>query len=266
MKKYFSLKNRTILGALVRADFKVRYQGSMLGYAWSLLRPLLVFAVLYVVFVYIFPLGKGVEHFPTYLLAGIIFWNYFVESTGMGLTSVVARGELLRKINLPKYLLVFSTTASSLINFFFGFIVLTIFALANGVVPNISWLLIIPLVLELTILSAGISFLLSPLYVKYRDISYIWEVVIQMGFYATAIIFPLSSVAVNLHKWFFLNPVSQIIQDARYVLATKTSVTLWSVADIGWIRTAFPFVVIGIIVLSGSLLFKKRSKTFAEDI
>jgi len=264
--KYFNLRNRTILGALVRTDFKIRYQGSFLGYAWSLLRPLLVFAVLYVVFVYIFPLGKGVEHFPTYLLTGIIFWNYFVESTVMGLTSVVARGDLLRKVNLPRYLLVFSSALSALVNFGFGFIVLTIFALLDGIMPNLGWLLIVPIVCELALFSIGISLLLSSLYVRYRDVSYIWEVFIQMGFYASAIIFPLSSVAVSMQKWFFINPIVQIIQDARYVLATNTSATIWSTQGVDWLIKLAPFLIITIIFILGVFTFRSRSKTFAEEI
>ncbi len=216
--KYFSSRNRAILGELVRADFKVRYQNSVLGYAWSVLRPLFLFATLYVIFVYVFPIGKSVEHFPVYLLTGIMLWNFFGESTNMGLTSVVARGDLIRKINLPKYLLVVSSSCSALINLCFGMLVLVIFALLNGIAPSVRWLLIIPVVFELFAFSVGISMLLSSLYVKYRDISYIWEVLLQIGFYASMIIFPISSVAENLRKWFFINPITQIAQDARWVL------------------------------------------------
>lgn len=262
--RYFSVRNRAILGELVRADFKVRYQGSVLGYAWSLLRPLLLFSVLYVIFVYIIPLGKGVENFPVYLLTGVILWNFFSESTSQGVMSVVARGDLIRKINLPKYLLVFSTAMSALINLFFGIVVLFIFALISGITPSIKWLMLIPLVFELLVLSVSISFLLSSLYVKFRDISYIWEVFLQIGLYATAIIFPLSAVDPSLRKWFFLNPVAQIIQDARYFLATDTSVTLWS--TVSNIRLVIPFVVIALLAIIGGLVFKKRSRTFAEDI
>lgn len=262
--KYLSVRNRSILSELVRSDFKVRYQGSVLGYAWSLLRPLLLFTVLYVIFVYIIPLGKGVPHYPVYLLAGVMLWNFFAESTSQGLTSVVARGDLIRKINLPKYLLVFSSVMSALINLFFGMIVLIIFALVDGVVPSIQWLLVIPLVAELFVLSIGISFLLSSLYVKFRDVSYIWEVFLQIGFYASAIIFPLSSVAAPLRKWFFINPVAQIIQDVRYILATDSSVTIWS--TVGWLRELLPFLIIAISVIVGGLVFKRRSRTFAEDI
>lgn len=258
------MRNRTILKEMVRVDFKVRYQGSVLGYAWSLLRPLLLFAVLYVIFVYVIPLGKGVEHFPVYLLTGVIFWNFFVESTIQGLTSIVARGDLIRKINIPRYLLVVSSAVLALINLGLSLIVLVIFALLNGVVPSPSWILLIPLILEIFTLSVGISFLLSSLYVKFRDISYIWEVFIQIGFYASAIIFPLSSVAEPLRKWFFLNPVVQIIQDARYLLATKDSIVIWS--SVGAIRIWVPFIVIIGICIFGGLAFRARSKTFAEDI
>lgn len=223
-----------------------------------------MFAVLYVIFVYVIPLGKGVEHFPVYLLTGVIFWNFFVESTIQGLTSIVARGDLIRKINIPRYLLVVSSAVLALINLGLSLIVLVIFALLNGVVPSPSWILLIPLILEIFTLSVGISFLLSSLYVKFRDISYIWEVFIQIGFYASAIIFPLSSVAESLRKWFFLNPVVQIIQDARYILATKSSVVIWS--SVSQIRMLVPFVMIAAIAIVGGLVFRARSKTFAEDI
>lgn len=262
--KYFSVRNRSILKELVRADFKVRYQGSVLGYAWSLLRPLFLFAVLYVIFVYIIPLGKGVEHYPVYLLTGVMLWNFFSEATNQGLSSVVARGDLIRKINIPRYLLVISTSLSALINLILGLLVIIIFALFNGVAPSLNWFFMLPLIFELFALSVGISFLLSSLFVKFRDIAYIWEVVLQIGFYASAIIFPLSSVPTHLLPWFFLNPVVQIIQDARYVLATNTSITIWS--TVGWVRTAVPFLIIIIISVFGGWVFKRRSKTFAEDI
>ncbi len=264
--KYFSVRNRAILSELVRADFKVRYQGSVLGYAWSLLRPLFLFLTLYVIFVYVFPIGNAVEHFPVYLLTGVIFWNFFSEATTIGLLSVVSRGDLIRKINIPKYLLVISNALSALINFGFGMIVIFAFALISGVKPSFEWLLIIPLVAEMFILAIGISFLLSSLYVKFRDISYIWEVFLQIGFYASAIIFPIMSVVEPLRKWFFINPVSQIIQDARYVMATHTSATIWSTVGVTWIRMIIPFFIIITIVVVGGIVFRQRSKTFAEDI
>lgn len=264
--KYFNVRNRAILSELVRADFKVRYQGSVLGYAWSLLRPLFLFMTLYVIFVYVLPIGNSVEHYPVYLLTGVIFWNFFSEATTMGLLSIVSRGDLIRKINIPKYLLVISNALSALINFGFGLIVILVFSLFSGVYPSYQWLIIIPLIIEMFILVIGISFLSSSLYVKFRDISYIWEVFLQIGFYASAIIFPLMSVGESLRKWFFLNPVVQIVQDARYVLATNTSATIWNSTGVGWLRMLMPFFIVIIICVVGGVVFKRRSRTFAEDI
>src|SRR3989344_4969105 len=100
--RYLNKRNRAILREMVVTDFKVRYQGSVLGYLWSLLRPLFMFATLYVVFVYIFKLNKGIEHYPAYLLLGIVLWNFFVETTTIGMTAVVQRGDLIRKISIPR--------------------------------------------------------------------------------------------------------------------------------------------------------------------
>lgn len=249
---------------MVSTDFKVRYQGSVLGYLWSLLKPLFLFAILYIVFMYIIPLGKDIEHYPVYLLTGIVLWNFFTETTMIGSTTVVARGDLIRKISIPRYLVVIASSLSALINLGLSLVVVVIFALLNGIIPSLSWLLMIPVIVELFILAVGISFLLSALYVRFRDITYIWEVVLQAGFYATPIIYPLTRVPEELHKWFFLNPMAQIIQDARFVVATPTSITIWSTIQ-SW-ALIIPFVIVFGFALWGGVYFKRRSKYFAEDI
>ena len=262
--KYMNSKNRAILGEMVRTDFKVRYQSSILGYLWSLLKPLSIFAIMYIVFTYIIPLGKGVEHYSVYLLMGIVMWNFFTEATMIGASSVVARGDLIRKIRIPRFLIVVSSSFSALINLILSLIVVFIFALLSGIAPSLDWLLIIPLIIELFILALGVSFLLSALYVKFRDITYIWEICIQAGFYATPIVYPLMSIPTQYQKFFFINPMTQIIQDARYLAVTKTSATVWSTVH-SW-RVVVPFLVVAIVVAVGGLYFKSRSKYFAEDI
>lgn len=262
--RYLTTKNRAILREMVATDFKVRYQGSVLGYLWSLLKPLFLFAILYVVFTYIIPLGKAVEHYPVYLLTGIVLWNFFTEATMQGASSIVARGDLIRKVSIPRYLVVLASTLSALINLGLSLVVVVVFALFNGVAPSFEWLLIIPIIMQLVIFALGVSFLLSALYVKFRDITYIWEIFLQAGFYATPIIYPLAMVPENLQKWFFLNPMAQIIQDARYVLATDTSVTIWSTVH-SWV-VVIPFAVITVLFSIGAWYFKRRSPYFAEDI
>ena len=249
---------------MVSTDFKVRYQGSVLGYIWSLLKPLLLFAILYIVFTYIIPLGKGIAHYPVYLLTGVVLWSFFTEATTIGASSVVARGDLIRKISIPRYLVVVSSSLSALINLSLSLVVIFVFAIVNGVTPTFGWLMIFPVIIELFVFSLGISFLLSAMYVKYRDITYIWEIFLQAGFYATPIIYPLTSAPVELHKWFFMNPMAQIIQDARYVIVTNTSITIWSTVHSAMILV--PFLIIAAFVIGGGIYFKRRSKYFAEDI
>src|SRR5580698_6893405 len=114
MKRIFSKQNRALLSELVRTDFKLRYQGSTLGYVWSLLRPLLLFVILYLVFVKFLKLGNSIPHYPVYLLIGIVMWNFFSEMTIQSTTSIVSRGDLIRKIRIPRWMIVFSTSLSAL--------------------------------------------------------------------------------------------------------------------------------------------------------
>lgn len=262
--KYLHAKNRAILREMVVTDFKVRYQGSVLGYLWSLLKPLFLFAILYIVFTYIFPFGKGIEHYPVYLIIGVVLWQFFAEATMTGATSVVARGDLLRKVSIPRYLVVVSSSVSALINLGLSMIVVIIFALINGIFPTWEWLIVLPLLVWLFVFAQAVSFILATAYVKFRDITYIWEVVLQAGFYASAIIYPLSMVPENLQKWFFLNPIVQIVQDVRYVMATPETITVWSLGS--W-KIAFVSVfIVLILIFIAFIYFRNRSKYFAEDI
>src|SRR5690606_22309011 len=127
MKQYVSKQNRALLSELVRTDFKLRYQGSLLGYVWSLLKPLLLFCILYIVFVYFLKIGKDIPHFPVYLLIGIVFWNFFTEMTTQSLGSVVGRGDLIRKIRIPRWMIVFSSSISATINVLLSLIVVFVF-------------------------------------------------------------------------------------------------------------------------------------------
>jgi len=262
--RYVHSRNRAILREMISTDFKIRYQGSVLGYFWSLLKPLFLFAILYVVFTYVIPLGKGVPHFAVYLLLGVVLWNFFSEATTVGAGAIVAKGDLIRKISIPRYLVIVSSSISAFINLGLGLIVVFIFALFSGIVPSLQWLLIIPLAFELFIFAISISFFLAAAFVKYRDITYIWEVVLQAGLYASAIIYPLSSVPEQYHKWFFLNPIVQIIQDARYAIVTPTTVTIWHTLSFPYVLV--PFIIILAIAILAWRYFKKKSVTFAEDI
>lgn len=262
--RYLSVKNRSILREMVSADFKIRYQSSVLGYLWSVLRPLFLFAILYFVFTYIFKIGKGVPNYPVYLLMGIIMWNFFTETTITGMGAVVGKGDLIRKISIPRYLTVLSSSFSALINLGINLFVLVIFAVAGNVDFTWRWLLLPLVLIELYVFALSLGFFLSALYVKFRDVTYIWEVGLQAAIYATPVIYPLTIVAEEYRKYFFLNPMAQIIQDARYVSVTQETVTVWNTGSL-WVKP-IPYLLVVVALIFSRAYFKKQAKWFAENI
>jgi ABC-2 type transport system permease protein len=266
MKHVFSKKNRVLLLELVRTDFKLRYQGSILGYTWSLLRPLLIFLILYVVFVKFLKFGGTIPHYPVYLLLGIVIWNFFSETTSQSLNSVVSRGDLIRKIKIPRWIIVASTSLSALINLLLNLLVVAVFLIANHVDVS-KYIVFLPIILlEVYIFAIGISLFLSAAYVKYRDISYIWEVFLQAGFYITPIIYPLQKITNEAaQKLILLNPVAQAVQDARNAVVTDQTITIHDIFS-GGPYSYIPFVIVLAVLYIGIAYFRRESKYFAENI
>lgn len=265
LKNLISNKNRALLSELVRTDFKLRYQGSVLGYAWSLLKPLLMFAILYVVFVKFLRIGGNVPHYPVYLLLGIVIWNFFSETTGQGLSSVVGRGDLIRKIRIPRWIIVVSASVSALINLGLNLLVIGLFLVLNNV--DITWnILLLPLsLLEVYIFALGVSFFMAAAYVKFRDIGNIWEILLQAGFYLTPILYPLTLITnTTFQKLLLLNPIAQAIQDARHNAVTKEAITSWGLLS-GWM-VFIPLLFVLLVFVLGVLYFKRESTHFAENL
>ena len=261
-------KNRILLSELTKTDFKLRYQGSVLGYLWALLRPLMMFAILYVVFAKLLRFGSDIPHYPVYLLTGTSIWSFFTECTSQGIQAMVVRGDLIRKISFPKYIVVVSATLTAVINMLINLAVIIIFALINGVTPSWNWLLVPFSLVELYALSLGISFLLGAINVKYRDITSIWDVCIQALFYAVPIIYPISMVAsssVLAAKIILLNPIAQCIQDIRYNLITTETITTWNYLNNNFLK-ALPIILIILILVRAAFYFRKKSRFFAEEI
>ncbi|MBR2658443.1 ABC transporter permease, partial [Candidatus Saccharibacteria bacterium] len=257
--------NRVLLKELTITDFKLRYQGSVLGYLWALLRPLMMFAILYIVFAKLLKIGGDIPHYPVYLLTGTTLWSFFTECTSQGIQAIIQRGELLRKICFPKYIVVVSSTLTAVINLMINLVVVVIFALINGVTPSLTWFVVPLLIFELYTLALGISFLLGAINVKYRDITSIWEVLTQALFYAIPIIYPIAMVATTsttAAKIILLNPISQIIQDVRYCLITKETITTWNFINNPFVKI-IPFIIVIIFLIWGSWYFRKKSKRFA---
>ena len=257
--------NLSLIRELVASDFKLRYQGSILGYLWSLLRPLMLFGVLYVVFTKVIRIGDGVPYYPAYLLLGLVLWTFFTEATLSGMNAITGRGDLIRKVAIPKYIIVISTNVSALVNFSLNMVVVGIFMVA-GDVPLRWTLLVVPLLIaELMIFALAVSFLLSALFVKFRDISHIWDVVLQVFFYAVPILYPLTFPPQRIAEFISINPLTQIFQDIRWLAITPQTRTTENVFN-SQIGRIVPIAIILLIIVLAWWYFRRSSKRFAEEL
>ena len=203
---------------LAVTDFKLNFFGSVLGYLWGLMRPLMLFGVLYVVFTQVIKFGEGVKHYPVYLLTSIMLMNYFGETTGGGVTSLIKHQNLLRKMQFPRLVIPLSVALTALFNLGLNLIAVFFFAMVSGVEPRLSWLQLPLLVIFLAVLAVGLAMLLAALYPRYRDISPIWDVVLQILFYATPVLYVLSTVPDEYERAFLANPIAVVLTQARHAV------------------------------------------------
>ena len=241
-------------------DFKIKYDNSALGYLWSLLKPLLMFGTLYLVFsVFV---RWQVENYRLYLLLGIILWNFLAEVTLNSMVLLEGKASILKKIYFPRWIIVIASSLTSILTLFLNIIVFFIFFIfSRDAHFHLSLLLLIVYFIELYILVVGLALLLCSLFPKFRDIHHIWEVFVQLGFWATPIIYPITIVPQKYHKLIFLNPVARIIQGCREALAIGTGTEFSSFTN--------HFIIISFAVclfLVGLTLFNRLSRTFAEDL
>ncbi|MBP2098406.1 ABC transporter permease [Enterococcus rivorum] len=265
----FERKNRILLKELVKTDFKLRYQGSIIGYLWSVLRPLMLFAVMYVVFIYFLRFGDDVPHFAVALLLAQVLWGFFSETTNLGMVSIVNRGDLLRKLKFPTYIIVVAISINALINLVISLVIVFIFGLINQVELSVFVFLAPLLLVELYAFSLGISLILATIYVRFRDIGPIWEVLLQIGMYITPIIYPLTLIVqradIRIAKLLLMNPMAQIIQDMRYLFTSPVNTPVWQLIDNKFIMI-IPYVLPFVVLIAGFVIFNKNSKKFAEII
>ena len=269
LSNIISRRNRILLRELVVTDFKLRYQGSVLGYLWSLLKPLMLFIIMFIVFVHFLRFGEGIPHFAVALLLGLVLWTFFIEATSQGMQAIVGRGDLIRKINFPKYIIVISGTISALINLILNLIIVFVFMIFDGVDFGWSALLFPGTVGLIYIFALGLAFFLSAAYVKYRDISHIWEVVLQSLFYATPIIYPLQMVIEYNDKaaqFLMLSPIAVLFQDARaQVVGHKNVITADQIFS-NPVYLSIPYIVIAATLVLATVYFKKNQSKFAEQV
>lgn len=217
MAKNSFQQNLQIIKQFAKTDFKLRYNGSVLGYAWSLLKPLLIFVILNFVFSNIF--GREDNNYSLRLITSLIIWNFFSEGTTTGLGSILSKAGILTKIKLPKWAIVVASTSHICITFLLNLVVLAGFYIYYGFYPSILQILFLILYSICTyLLILSISLITSVLYVRFRDLNQIWEVLLMGGFYASPIIYPMEAIPSSLHWILHLNPMTFIIQYIQEVM------------------------------------------------
>jgi ABC-2 type transport system permease protein len=250
---------------LAVTDFKLRFFGSALGYLWTLMRPLLLFGVLYVVFTEVVRFGGGVEHYPVYLLMSIVLFTYFSETTSGGVTSLVERENLLRKMRFPRMVIPLSVALHSLFNLGLNLIAVFVFILISGITPRVEWLELVPLVALLAAFATGVAMLVSALYVRYRDILPIWEVVLQILFYASPVIYVTDTYPASIREEALANPIAAILAQARHALIDPGAPTAAEVIG-GAPRLLIPLAVVVAVFALGFWVFTRAAPRIAEEL
>jgi ABC-2 type transport system permease protein len=246
-------------------EFKRTYFGTVLGYLWSLLRPLFLFAVLLFVFTKIVRLGSGVPHYPVLLLFNVVLFGFFSESTTTAVMAVVNQESVVRKTQFPRLVIPLSVVMTALFNLGLNLVVVLIFILAFGVSPQWTWLFFPVILLLLFAFATGVSLLLSSLYVRFRDTAIIWSVLASALFYATPVIYPIEAVPSRYQELIMLNPLSPIFVLARKWIIDPSAPGPASAAG-GWSHLIFPIALFILLCLSGAWYFNREAPRIAEEL
>lgn len=245
---------------LAKTDFKLRYHGSVLGYLWALLKPLLTFAILNFVFSSIFnPRGTGNEYYSLQLLVAILMFSFFSEGTSAGMQSLLAKSQLVTKIYIPRWTIIFASTLNSALIYLMNLLVVIVFFAWKQFLPSpgaIALFIFSSILIYVIIIT--FSFFSAPLYVKFRDLAMIWEVLLQILFYATPVFYSLQLMPLYIQQILLINPMAFIIHFTKESLISNHYPELWQgLLFVLIIATAF-----GLSLLS----YRKFAPRIAEDI
>ena len=255
----------TLAWTLAITEWKLRFYGSVLGVAWTLVRPFAFFAVIYVVFVEIAKVGDQIPNYAEYLLLALMLFGFFTEVTGGCLGALVSRGDLLRKIKVPYLIVPVSVTITALLNLGMSLVAAILFLMAVGTYPTLDWLQLIPLVLLFGVFALGTGLLLSALYVRFRDVAPIWEVVSQMLFYASPVLYVATMVPESFQRPYLANPIAALLTQMRHAVVDPTATPVAEAIG-GTARLAIPLaIVLGTFAL-GLWVFNREAPRVAERV
>jgi ABC-2 type transport system permease protein len=250
---------------LATTDFKLRFYGSALGYAWTLVRPFAFFGVVWLVFAEIVHAGAGVKNYPAYILMSLTLYQYFSGIVAASLSCLVDRQNLLRKIRFPRLVIPLAVTLQALFDLGMTLLAVFVFLIFLGVYPTWSWLELIPLIGILTLFATGLGLLLSVLFVRFRDIQPIWDVVGQMLFYASPILYVATSVPEDYQRPFLANPIAAVLTQMRHAVVDPGAATAAEAIG-GAARLLIPLgIVVGVAAI-GIWAFVREAPQVAENL
>jgi ABC-2 type transport system permease protein len=258
-------RTRDLLYLIAVTEFKRTYFGTVLGYLWTLCRPLMLFGVMLAVFTQAFKLGGSVEHYPVLLLLNIVLFGLFSESTTAAVTSVVANEGIVRKTQFPRLVIPLSVVLTALFNLGLNLIIVFVFILAFGVEPQWTWLLLPVLVLLLTIYATAVSMIVSSLYPRFRDVSIIWSVGSTALFYATPVLYPLEAVSDKLRHFITLNPLAPIFELAHKWIIDAGAASPVALTG-GWARLLIPIAIYVVTCVVAVWVFNREAPRIAEAL
>ena len=243
---------RFLFEELVKRDFKKKYKRTVLGMAWSILSPLMMLLVMKMVFTQFF--GRNYPHYTIYLFCGNLVFSYFNESTSQGMFSLIGNASIFTKVNIPKYLFLFSKNVQTLINFGLTLGVFFFFCVLDRITFTWKFLLLLYPIACLLLFNIGVGLILSALYVFFRDIQYLWTVFTQLLMYMSAIFYMIDDYIYTVQCLFLLNPVYLFIRYFRKIVIDAIIPTAW----FHLLMLADVFVVLGI----GCWMYKKYNTSF----
>jgi ABC-2 type transport system permease protein len=247
-------------------EFRLRFFGSALGYFWQLARPLMLFGVLYAVFTQVVKFGATeINHYPIYLLMALVVFTGFAEATSNSVEAVVLRENLVRKIQFPRMVIPLSVVLTSVFNLLLNLIAVFAFVLISGIEPRLSWLEVPLLLIPLVALAAGVAMLVSALFVRFRDIGPIYEVVLQVLFYGTPIFYSFETIPESLQKVVMASPLAAIIEQLRHAVIDPDAASASSVLGGPEMLLIPGGIVVGVFLL-GLWVFNREAPRVAEEL
>jgi len=253
-------------------EFRRTYFGTVFGYLWSLVRPLMLFGVLLFVFTQVFKVGSELDNYPVLLLLGIVQFTFFQEATSSAVASVVVQEGVVRKTQFPRLVIPLATVLTAFFNFLLNLVVVGVFILAWGVDPKLTWLLYPFALTALFVFTAAVSMILSVLYVRFRDVAIIWTVAAQVLFYATPILYPLGPVGTQengvgetIEQLLMLNPLAVIFEQVRVWVLEPSAPTAVEAAG-GWLHLLPALAIYLGLCAYAVWIFNREAPRIAEEL